>query len=113
MGALDSYQKALEINPDYDALSVIQKTKASISMPFSSTAVLAKEEGRPSVYYDPTDIIQKDDRAAHGIPILNGIGELKVWIKSIKKSSLFIWTEINTTHTSINITIKKNMDEEE
>jgi len=83
---LNQESNYIEINPDYDALSVIQKTKACISMPFTSTAVLAKEEGRPSVYYDPTDIIQKNDRAAHGIPILNGIGELKVWIESIKNN---------------------------
>ena len=55
-------------------------------MPFTSTAVIAKQEETPSVYYDPTDIIQKDDREAHGLPVLNGIGELKVWIESINNN---------------------------
>jgi len=76
----------IEIASDIDPLQVIQKTKACISIPFTSTAVIAKLEGKPSVFYDPTNIIQKDDRAAHGLPVLNGIGELKVWVESIKNN---------------------------
>jgi polysaccharide biosynthesis PFTS motif protein len=72
-----------KIYPDVDALQVIQKTKACISMPFTSTAIIAKQEGRPSVYYDPVGIIQKDDRAAHDIPVLSGINELEDWVDSI------------------------------
>jgi len=76
----------INIDPNVDPLEVIQKTKASISMPFTSPAIIAKQEGKPSVFYDPTDIIQKDDIAAHGISVLNGIGELKVWVESIKNN---------------------------
>ena len=76
----------INIDPSIDPLQVIQKTKACISISFTSTAIIAKQEGKPSVFYDPTDIIQKDDREAHGLPVLNGIGELKVWIESIKNN---------------------------
>ena len=71
------------VSPKTDALQVIQKTKACISIPFTSTAIIAKQEGKPSVYYDPSGMIQKDDRAAHGIPVLNGINELEDWISSL------------------------------
>ena len=71
------------VHPNVDALQIIQKTKACISMPFTSTALTAKIEGKPSVYYDPSGMIQKDDRAAHGIPILTSIDELQGWVKSL------------------------------
>jgi len=73
----------IKIYPDVDALQVIQKTKACISMPFTSTAIIAKQEGKPSAYYDPSGTIQKDDRAAHDIPVLSGINELEDWVKSL------------------------------
>jgi polysaccharide biosynthesis PFTS motif protein len=73
----------VEIDPSIDALQVIRKTKACISMPFTSTAVIAKQEGKPSAYYDPTGMVQKDAGAAHGIPVLSGINELEDWVNSI------------------------------
>jgi polysaccharide biosynthesis PFTS motif protein len=73
----------IEVHPSVDALQIIQKTKACISMPFTSTALIAKFEGKPSVYYDPSGIICKDDRAAHGIPILNNIEDLRKWVENI------------------------------
>ena len=85
INSLNQNVKYFEMNPDIDAHSIIKKTKASISVPFTTTAVIANQEGKPSVYYDPTNIIQKDDRAAHGIQILNGIDELRVWMQSVIK----------------------------
>lgn len=73
----------IRVDPNIDALLVVQKTKACISIPFTSTALIAKNEGKPSVYYDPTGMIQKDDRAAHGIQVLNNINELEEWVKRI------------------------------
>ena len=73
----------IKVPPEIDALQLIKKTKACISMPFTSTALIAKSEGKPSVYYDPSGIIQKDEKAAHGIPILSNIDDLKEWVRSI------------------------------
>jgi polysaccharide biosynthesis PFTS motif protein len=78
----------IEVDPSADALQIIQKTKACISMPFTSTALIAKEEGKPSVYYDPTGMIQKDDRAAHGISVLSGINELEEWVENINNDKM-------------------------
>jgi len=71
------------MSPDSDATKLIQKARATISTPFTSTALIAKLEGKPSVYYDPSGMIQKDDRAAHGIPVLSSIDELEAWVKSL------------------------------
>ena len=72
----------IEIDPDIDATQIIKKTKACISMPFTSTALIAKHEGKPSVYYDPSGKTQKDDRAAHGIQVINNLYELEEWVKT-------------------------------
>jgi len=51
--------------------------------PFTSTALIARELGKPSIYYDPFGICEKDDRAAHGIPILSGQKELQDWLSAL------------------------------
>jgi len=62
------------------ALQLIENCIGIISMPFTSTALYLRERNIPSAYYDPTGWIQRDDRAAHGIPILVGISELRDWV---------------------------------
>ena len=64
-------------------LQLTEQCVGMISMPFTSTALYQRERNIPSVYYDPTGWIQRDDRAAHGIPVLIGINELRHWISSI------------------------------
>jgi len=73
----------LEVDTDISATALIEKCQAVISMPFTSTALIGREQGKPSVYYDPHGICEKDDRAAHGIPILSGKSELKEWLSSL------------------------------
>jgi polysaccharide biosynthesis PFTS motif protein len=48
-------------------------------LPFTATALIAKAEGKKSIFYDSIGLIQKDDRAAHGIPVISGISELTNW----------------------------------
>lgn len=62
------------------AFNVIEVADLVVSMPFTSTALIARDQGKPSCYYDPTGLLQKDDRASHGIPILSGLPELQSWI---------------------------------
>ena len=49
-------------------------------MPCTSTAIIAREMGKPSVYYDPTGLLLKNDPAAHGIPLLSNTAELDAWL---------------------------------
>lgn len=71
------------VDPDISAIKVIEKCTAVISMPFTSTAIIARDMGKPSIYYDPDGIILKDDPGSHGIPIITGINELKLWVNSL------------------------------
>jgi polysaccharide biosynthesis PFTS motif protein len=73
-----------QIHPNSDATQLIQKTIATISIPFTSTALIAKYEGKPSVYYDPTGLIDRNDVAAQGIQVLIGIDELREWCKDLE-----------------------------
>ena len=68
------------VNPCISAIRVIEACHSVISLPFTSTAILGKEAGKPSIYYDPTGKIQKDDRAAHGVPVISGKEELQQWV---------------------------------
>ena len=74
---LASFPSMLVIDPDVSAARLIEKSDLVISMPFTSTALVARDLGKPSYYYDPSGIIQKDDRAAHGIPIISGLDKLQ------------------------------------
>jgi polysaccharide biosynthesis PFTS motif protein len=77
-GLTDSnYLKSIE--PSISAIRIIETSIAVISMPFTSTALIAREMGKPSVYYDPTGLLQKNDPAAHGIPLLSNTAELETW----------------------------------
>jgi len=80
LGTTSNY---LEIDADTSASSLIAKCQAVISAPFTSTALVARELGKPSIYYDPFGICEKDDRAAHGIPILSGQKELQDWLSAL------------------------------
>jgi polysaccharide biosynthesis PFTS motif protein len=71
------------VDPDTDPEVIIEKASAVISMPFTSTAYIAKLKGKPSVFYDPQNIIFKDDRASHGISIISGRNELTEWISKL------------------------------
>ncbi len=75
------------VPPNIDATSIIEMSSAVISMPFTSTAIIARELGKPTIYYDPFGQVQKDDPAAHGIQIVSGKSELKAWF--IENSKCF------------------------
>jgi len=81
---LSRWENVVTIDPDTSAYKVIEKCSAAISMPFTSTAHIARELGKPACFYDPTGMIQRDDRAAHGIPIIIGRAELQAWLASLE-----------------------------
>lgn len=83
VGELSAYSNFLVIPPEVAALQVIRECAAVISLPFTSTALFLREQNVPSIYYDPTGWIQRDDRAAHGIPTLIGIDELRAWARHV------------------------------
>lgn len=86
-----SYRRVLEhlrtspafiaVDPDTAAPRLIAACDLVISMPFTSTALLGRYAGKPSIFYDPQGLIEKDDRGSHGIPVLTGPVELRHWVE--------------------------------
>jgi polysaccharide biosynthesis PFTS motif protein len=81
LAELSENKNFISIEPSISAMRVIENCQAVISSPFTSTAILGKSLGKPSIFYDPMGVIQKDDRGGHGIPIINGQEELMSWLK--------------------------------
>jgi polysaccharide biosynthesis PFTS motif protein len=66
---------------DYPAEALIKKTQASISMPWTSTALIANFFSKPCCYYDSTGTLMHDDRGAHGVEVCVGKHELLIYLK--------------------------------
>lgn len=73
----------ITVNPDISPSRLIENCVAVISSPFTSTALIARELGKPSIYFDPLGVIQKNDRGAHGIQVVSNIEELREWVASV------------------------------
>ena len=71
------------IDPEISAYDIIDNSSAVISFPFTSTALIAREMNKPSIYFDSTGTLQKNDRAAHGIEIISSKTALNTWILSL------------------------------
>jgi len=67
-------------SPDISPIKLIDKSLAVVSMPFTSTANYGRDRGKPSIFYDPVSWINKNDPAAHDIPIVIGKKKLQEWL---------------------------------
>jgi polysaccharide biosynthesis PFTS motif protein len=68
------------LDAELSAIRLIDASTLAISMPFTSTALLARAAGKPSCYYDPHGLLRADDHAAHGIEIVQGFPSLREWV---------------------------------
>ena len=65
--------------------SIIKESLCCISYPFTSTAIVANELRKPSIYYDPTKLISNlNNHIDHGIKTLNDFDSLKKWVENQK-----------------------------
>lgn len=85
---LERLPNFIAVDPDTAASRLIENCVAVISRPFTSAALIAKELGKPSIYYDPHGLIQKDDRSAHGIKVLCGQEELRNWLCAVLETKI-------------------------
>jgi polysaccharide biosynthesis PFTS motif protein len=82
---MDSFTQSgviIPVEPGLAAQHIIREADCVISMPFTSTALLARSMNKPSCYYDPTGRVLPDDRSAYGIDVLTSPAALKDWIAS-------------------------------
>lgn len=77
-------QGALVIaDSDLAATRVIERADAVISMPFTSTSVIAHSMGKPACFFDPTGLLAKGDKDGRGLPILHNQHELEEWLTTV------------------------------
>jgi polysaccharide biosynthesis PFTS motif protein len=74
----------IECDPRISAFQIVQQVAGVISMPFTSTALVADSYARPSVYYDPTQKLFKTDRGTQQLPLISGKQELNDWLTSLQ-----------------------------
>ena len=78
---IETSERFTEVDSELSADFLIEHCDASISIPFTSTALIGVHFDKPSIYYDPTCELQADDPAAHGVRIIQGYSDLIVWMR--------------------------------
>ena len=73
---------------------LIKSTDLSISIPFTSTALIGKHMNKPSCFYDPLNILDKDDRASQNLEVVKGKKIYKCGLASMYK--IFITIKENS-----------------
>ena len=71
------------IPADVSPVQIISRSKGTISMPCTSTAIIAQDIGSPTVFFDCTNLINPSDQAAAGIKVLQDRHQLSSWITSL------------------------------
>jgi polysaccharide biosynthesis PFTS motif protein len=69
------------LDSNFAPRKLIIESSAVVSIPFTTTAILGSELGKPSCFYDPTGYVNKQDPAASGMQIFNDSGEFKKWLE--------------------------------
>lgn len=81
---LQKEKRFITVDPRIAAQRVIQQSCLTISLPFTSPSLIAKQYTKPACFYDPTQSILKDVPAARGIPVVSGKEELRQFLAKIE-----------------------------
>lgn len=76
------------VDPDVAAHWLIDRALAVVSMPFTSTALIARARGKPSVFYDPLGTLVGETRLAHGVPVIGSARELDGWMAGLGRGNV-------------------------
>ncbi len=74
------------VPPGIAARRLLPKVKASLSIPFTSTAILAKEMGIESAFYDPTGNLKYLSGLSRNLPVLGSKDILLHWLEGVFKN---------------------------
>jgi polysaccharide biosynthesis PFTS motif protein len=69
---------------DISPTKLIAGSVGVISFPFTSVGIIAANQNKPSIYYDPTGKLDSKDIASHNIPIIAGRENLLIWMQDLK-----------------------------
>ena len=74
-------ETAQSVDPAVAPHRLVMATDATISVPYSTTSVIAKALGKPACYYDSLGILPETSEFSHGIEIIRSRDALEKWIK--------------------------------
>jgi polysaccharide biosynthesis PFTS motif protein len=75
------------IDPDIAAARLIDQVIGSISLPYTSTGLIAKSKKQPSIYFDPLGTLDPNRDFNDGVPLINDTNSLNNWIKVLHVKS--------------------------
>lgn len=71
------------IDPETSSFSLINATLASVSQPFTSTALIGESISKPACFYDPGGLLYKPIFYLEQVPLLNSKALLYDWLRSL------------------------------
>lgn len=74
-----------ELHPEISPRRIIEVSDACISIPFTSTALISKFFGKPTIFYDSKNLLK--NKIFHDIKVLNNTEQLKNWIDILDKNA--------------------------
>lgn len=84
LNLLEKNKRYLSLENNISVEYLIKNSKLVISFPYTSTSIIAKKLGVPTIYYDPSGLIDINEKNfSHGIDVLNNTADLKNFIKKI------------------------------
>ena len=87
LNTLKNFSNIRIVDPGVSAFKLIEHSSGVVSMPFTSTALIASAQGKASLYYDPKILFSATDPAASDVPIVNQKRFLKEWMIKLKNSN--------------------------
>ncbi len=84
MKVFSNKKNVVVVDPLIGAERVIDKTSATLSIPFTSTGIIADYKGKPSAFYDPSGTLMNDENCTHGVDLLQNISDLRLWLSKVK-----------------------------
>lgn len=75
--------KKIRLITDISPESVIEVSDATISIPFTSTAITSYNKNKETIYYDPSGKLTKNNCLEKNITLISSQKNLKFWILSI------------------------------
>ena len=71
------------LEPTAGVKNIINNSAATISIPFTSTGVVADLHGKPSAFFDPINVLEQNENTSHGIPLLQSKQALEEWVAKL------------------------------
>jgi polysaccharide biosynthesis PFTS motif protein len=83
-----SEKNVVIVDPDVAPPRLIGEAAGVISMPFTSTGIIAAAMGKPAIYYDPLGVLTHEQALAHGIDVIGNPKDLSHWVAQVKRANL-------------------------